>query len=29
MGVEEFFASTSTGNEGIFWLRKITKINSK
>jgi hypothetical protein len=29
MGVEEFFASTSTGNGGIFWLRKITKFYSK
>lgn len=29
MEVEEFFASTSTGNEGIFWLKKITKFNSE
>jgi hypothetical protein len=25
MGVEEFFAPSSTGNKGIFWLENITK----
>jgi hypothetical protein len=29
MEVEEFFASTSTGNEGIFWLENITKNKFK
>jgi hypothetical protein len=29
MEVEEFFAHTSTGNEGIFWLENITKNKFK
>jgi len=29
MEVEEFFAFTSSGNKGIFWLEIITKIKFK